>query len=464
MTSRHTLRAAAVAAAVAAAGAALAAAACSKDPVIVGVVTPTSAPFMARYVALGNSITAGYQSGGINDSTQRRSYARMLALAAGATYRYASLANPGCPPPIANFVTGDRGTLGGVANTATTCLFRDPASVTSLLNNVAVPGANSFDPNGTGVVTTPGSAGGYNILTNFILGSRTQVERAVQLDPTFASIWIGNNDVLSFAISGTTAGVTALTTFVGNYAAMVNTLRAGSPNLRGGVLIGVVDVTNIPLLIPISVINPASNGTGANAFQQAALVGVRTLFGATTPGVFTGPRPATFAVTFNANCNASVSEISILALQQIAAAVPAAAPGYQFNCAVGNGTTAGTGATPGLLDDAERKVFVDRVIAYNAYIKAKADSIGFAYLDPNALLTPLKQQGVIPPFPNLAVPTAAFAASAGTAQQVRFITNDGVHPSTTAHYVLANALIDVINTKYTASIRKLTPADTASGL
>ncbi|HTD69913.1 MAG TPA: hypothetical protein VK647_05630, partial [Gemmatimonadales bacterium] len=27
-----------------------------------------------RYVAMGNSITAGFQSGGINDSTQRRSY------------------------------------------------------------------------------------------------------------------------------------------------------------------------------------------------------------------------------------------------------------------------------------------------------------------------------------------------------------------------------------------------------
>lgn len=460
MTSRHTLRAAAVAAA------ALAAAACSKDPVIVGVVTPTSAPFMARYVALGNSITAGYQSGGINDSTQRRSYARMLALAAGATYRYASLTNPGCPPPIVNFVTGDRGT----GNTATTCLFRDPASITSLLNNVAVPGANSLDPTGLlGVTVGTGNTavtytGGYNILTNFILGSRTQVERAVQLDPTFASIWIGNNDVLSFAIGGTTAGTTPVATFVSNYASMVNTLRAGSPNLQGGVLIGVVDVTNIPLLIPISVINPASNGTGANAFQQAALVGVRTLFGATTPGVFTGPRPATFAITFNANCNASTAEISILALQQIAAAVPATAPGFPFNCAVGNGTAAGTGATSGLLDDAERKVFVDRVTAYNAYIKAKADSIGFAYLDPNALLTPLKQQGVIPPFPNLAVPTAAFATAAGTAQQVRFITNDGVHPSTTAHYVLANALIDLINTKYTSSIRKLTPADTVSGL
>jgi hypothetical protein len=32
----------------------------------------------ARYASLGNSITAGFQSAGINDSTQQRSYARLL--------------------------------------------------------------------------------------------------------------------------------------------------------------------------------------------------------------------------------------------------------------------------------------------------------------------------------------------------------------------------------------------------
>jgi hypothetical protein len=34
---------------------------------------------LTRYVAMGNSITAGFQSAGINDSTQRRSYAAVFA-------------------------------------------------------------------------------------------------------------------------------------------------------------------------------------------------------------------------------------------------------------------------------------------------------------------------------------------------------------------------------------------------
>ncbi len=60
-----------------------------------------------------------------------------------------------------------------------------------------MPGANSFDPTGL-------AGGGYSPLTTFILGGRTQVQKAVEVDPTFATVWIGNNDVLGFALAGTT--------------------------------------------------------------------------------------------------------------------------------------------------------------------------------------------------------------------------------------------------------------------
>src|SRR5438552_10522438 len=60
----------------------------------------------ANYVALGNSLTAGFQSGGINDSTQRQSYAFLLAGQMGTRFAYPSLVKPGCPAPIATFATG----------------------------------------------------------------------------------------------------------------------------------------------------------------------------------------------------------------------------------------------------------------------------------------------------------------------------------------------------------------------
>src|SRR5947207_2760656 len=55
---------------------------------------PATGEIFKSYVAIGNSITAGYQSGGINDSTQRQSYARLLALSMGTQYHYASLNMP----------------------------------------------------------------------------------------------------------------------------------------------------------------------------------------------------------------------------------------------------------------------------------------------------------------------------------------------------------------------------------
>src|SRR5438270_10502030 len=94
---------------VAAAAAALCAlAACSSHRDVLGPETPATGDIFKSYVAIGNSITAGYQSGGINDSTQRQSYAFKLAGSMGTQYHYASLNFPGCPSPIANAVTQAR--------------------------------------------------------------------------------------------------------------------------------------------------------------------------------------------------------------------------------------------------------------------------------------------------------------------------------------------------------------------
>src|SRR3954468_9650341 len=97
------------------------------------------------YVSLGNSITAGYQSAGINDSTQQRSYAVLLAKQMGTRFAYPSLVNPGCPPPLNNFLTQTRVTPTGFpASTSASCYLR--ANTVAILNNVAVPGATTFDP------------------------------------------------------------------------------------------------------------------------------------------------------------------------------------------------------------------------------------------------------------------------------------------------------------------------------
>src|SRR4051812_23548345 len=108
-------------------GAAGAFAACNSDSRVFGP-TPAS-PIFTSYVSLGNSITAGYQSGGINDSTQRQSYALLLARQMGTRFAYPALFGIGCPPPTNNLLTGAR--VGGATSTSTTCQLRIPASVTA---------------------------------------------------------------------------------------------------------------------------------------------------------------------------------------------------------------------------------------------------------------------------------------------------------------------------------------------
>ena len=130
--------------------------ACSDDA---EVLTPTaSTRILDRYVALGNSITAGYQSGGINDSTQRESYARLLAQQAGTGYVYASIPAT-CAPPIASFQTGARVNAPGACGLPVSYPY---------LNNVAVPGALAQD------FATPYTAS-YSALTSFAVSDRCAV-------------------------------------------------------------------------------------------------------------------------------------------------------------------------------------------------------------------------------------------------------------------------------------------------
>jgi lysophospholipase L1-like esterase len=410
-TTRKQLRAGALAAAVALAGVI---AACGKDSVDIVAAPSAVNPIFQSYVALGNSITAGYQSGGINDSTQRQSYARLVALQMGTRYAYASLAGAGCPPPVNDFLLQTR--VGG--GSAATCFLRNPASATRVLNNVAVPGATALDP----TATTSASA---NFLTQLILGGKTQVQKALDARPTFVSVWIGNNDVLDAAAKGVTVataqlatpGITDTTAFKARYKLTIDGLKT-QPNVKG-IVVGVGNVTAIPLLFPAESL--LTNPTLKAQFDVASGGGVGS-------------------VTVLANCVASRALVSaaILSLMRSGtlprivscqANVPAAPVGNWF-----------------ILDTLEQAIFDKDISAYNRYIAAKADSAGFAYVDPTPLLAALRTGGQVPAFPDFSSATAPYGA---------YFTLDGVHPSNLTHILIAKALIPAINTKYSTTIPNL---------
>ena len=386
-------------------GAIVAFAACSDKAEVLG---PPVADIFKSYVAMGNSITAGYQSGGISDATQRQSYAFLLAGRMGTQYHYAALANPGCPAPIINFNTQARPTG------APPCALRLGSSITDILNNVAVPGASSFDPADRD--GTPFS----NALTTFILGGKSQVQRALEANPTFVTIGIIGNDYLSFAIqdgrTAALANITPVATFSANYNAMIAELLAGAPGVKG-VILGNVLPTNPPIMFAASAM---SNATFKAGFDAQA-------------GTVTTLDPS--CVAGGAGANSLIN--TFLAHQIRAGAHPpivACVPGGQ------------SGALPApigdilILDPAEQTTINTIVSGYNQYLQGIANSIGFAYYDPNTILVSLKAAGtLIRATPNYASATAPF----GTGMSL-----DGVHPALAVHRELANALIGVINAKY----------------
>ncbi len=101
-------------------GFALVATACNNDQLNRPFGSTPVDPLFDRYVSMGNSITAGFQSGGINDSTQLQSYAVLLAQGMRSPFFPPLLNKPGCPPPYTNVFTQTR-VSGG---TSTTCALR----------------------------------------------------------------------------------------------------------------------------------------------------------------------------------------------------------------------------------------------------------------------------------------------------------------------------------------------------
>jgi lysophospholipase L1-like esterase len=321
----------------------------------------------------------------------------------GTQYHYASLAGRGCTPPIANGLTG---ALVGNAP-AGTCDLRAASSVTDVLNNVAVPGARVLDPTSATTVAS-------NALTTFILGGKTQVQKALDARPTFATIWIGNNDVLAPALSGLFQPIVSTPAeFKTAYDAMISQLVAGAPDLKGGVLIGVAKAQYLP-----------SFTTGALLFASPAAQGaINAATGKT--------------VLIDASCNGSTSLINVVSI------IPAIRSGaHPAVIACAKGIYPPPVGDVYVLDPAEQTTLNATIDAYNSYIQGKAAAINFAYYDPNVLFAAKKASGEIPPFPDFGSPKAT-TQTYGT-----LISLDGVHPTAAAHKLIANDLITLINNKY----------------
>ncbi len=204
--------------------------------------TPSGGAMFANYVALGTSISAGVQSGGIDDSTQKQAFPYLLAEAMGLTpgvnWFYPSFPFPGCTPPYANPLTTPITYVGG---NAATCTLVNGAYARPYQNNLGVPSIRAAQVLNINDLTYKPTD--TLKAAEFITGGRNPIDIVKAAVPTFVTIEIGANDVLGAATRGSAALLTPLATLEAQWSAIADTVQATGANVA---VANIPNVTVIP--------------------------------------------------------------------------------------------------------------------------------------------------------------------------------------------------------------------------
>ncbi len=472
------------------------------------VVTSGEADF-TRYVALGNSLTAGYRDGALYTDGQNESYPSMIAaqmkFAGGGDFKQPLMPdnNGGLllmGNVIANtklyindFIDGSPEIKNANNNTPTT-------SVTDVLtgpfNNMGVPGAKvshllaSGYGNPAGIVAK--TANPYFVrfasspTTSVIADFKSQ-------NPTFFSLWIGNNDALLYALAGaddTAETLTSVDNFTTYYNLLVSQIVATGAK---GVIANIPDVTTIPSLttVPYNPLTAKVLGKGDVALGEATIDNLNanlygplnqilTALGASDrikPLSKTAANPLlikdeslpnlstqiTYAATMSGNPTliALASYLGATYGQARQAKSDDLVP-LTTTAAIGTSETLPTGVPASLgargvaypfadkyvLTSTETAVVSAAIKGYNTVIKAAADANGFAFVDANAKMVQLASTSGI--------------QWDGVRYTAKFVTGgsfslDGVHLTGRGYGIIANEFIKAINTKYKSNLPLVNP-------
>ena len=485
--------------------------ACSEDDEVVKYNSTDGLPLTAgtanfsKFVSLGNSLTAGFSDNALFIEGQKGSYTNILAqqfaLVGGGEYKIPFMADniggfnsggvqiPQFGPRL--FFNGAAPvTVPGISGTSIS------AVLSGGFNNMGVPGAKSFH------LVTPG----YGTLNPYFGRFASSASASVLGDataqaPTFFSLWIGNNDVLSYATSGG-IGVNQLgnlnpATYSGNditdpnvfasvYSSLLDGLTAGGAK---GVVANIPYVTSVPFFTTVPT-NPIPGLPNANATS------LNQLFGGINAALAGAGLPARYVTllandgnpaTVEANPLLIVDEALINISTQITAALtpvygaPTAtflggllgrtrhasnAPGsrdYILLTARGViGTTTVSAPAPfntvgvsfpmqdnTTLTAAETLEVKTATDAYNAAIQSLATTKGLAFVDANAVLNQVANGGISA---NGFIVTSGFVTGGG-------FSLDGVHPSPRGYALIANKFLEAINAKYGSNLKGVSFGD-----
>lgn len=452
----------------------------------------------SNFVSIGNSLTAGFADNALYREGQMNSFPNILAdqfaLVGGGEFSQPLMADNigglllnGNPIPGFNtrlVLSTQSGSplptnISGTPQTDIGNIQQGP------FNNMGVPGAKSFHLglNGYGNINNVGSIANPYFVRFASSPDASMIEDAVAQNPSFFSLWIGNNDILSFATSGglgqdqtgnldpSTYGsldITDTNVFGQVYLGYVGALSA---NASGGVLYNIPDVTNIPFFttVPRNAI-PLDGPTAAFLNSQFAAYNQQVLPGLVLAGVISAEEATQRQINFQEGQNyvtlidESLTNLSPILvnppfnldpqtaglLGQVRQAtdadlIPLSASGNIGNI-VNNDPTLITGVSVPLGDGSVLTVNEQMLInnarsAYNAIIEGAAQSNGLAFVDVNQLLAE-SQAGI--PFDG-GVLTSTFVTGGA-------FSLDGVHLTPRGYALVANESIKAINSTYGSNL------------
>ena len=458
----------------------------------------------STFVALGDSLTAGYADSALYRHGQKNSYpaimAQQFALAGGGAF----LQPLRLPEATGSFVgiatteVADRLVVVASGNpdrpvTPATITPINPTNLVPmpgmLFNNFGVPGAKSFHLplGGYGNLANLGTTANPFFVRFATAATATVLGDAAARAPTFFVLWIGNNDILLNAIAGSPGfgaapgdpvlgtgsdDVTPTATFDPAYQALVFTLTASSPGNKG-VLVNIPDVSTIPYFttVPYDAI-PLSAAQASQLNNDVALLYDLVLNSA----VFNGLDPAEAErrrISYSEGQNPilisdeTLTDISaefvggLAVLSGLAQARQATADDLivlPASAKLGVEDTPGNpltnwGVTLPLEDtDVLVKAEVDSLeivrAAYNATIRAEADADpDLIYFDAAALLEEVNSTGLSYGSGGI---SSAFIQGGG-------FSLDGIHPTARGYAVIANEMFKAVEAAFGAKIPPVDP-------
>ncbi|WP_439880657.1 SGNH/GDSL hydrolase family protein [Pontibacter sp. MBLB2868] len=444
------------------------------DPEIDAPATSSGQADFSKYIAVGNSLSAGYADGGLYREGQLTSVPALLAqqfeAVGGGEFKQPLFSEAqkngsgylklvGFTPqgsPITAKVTTELA-VRGLNSKGTPLYTKDTGDI----NNLAVPGIRTADFKTPGYGSEQGNPF-FERLTNDPMQTYLQyVQAKIQtVKPTFFSAWMAENDVLAYATSGGAFSggmlnsdaqkITPVSTFTDNYTALLNALTA---NGEKGILVTIPDVTAIPFFttvggsvkqllaanqIPAVV---ALTGSGSSrivitADKINAADGVYFPLTASTyaplVGMPTGKYWRDLARQVSSSQNPAVIQGTLAAMLA----------NYQIDTTAMFGLSAGNPLPSALvLDATEQQNVKTNTIEFNNIIKAQAQAKGLALWDAYSFFNKIK---------------GGFAQN-GVGYSPSFITGnlfslDGVHLTPRGYAIAANEMIKEINAKYNSNV------------